>query len=266
MIYSIYQDELAQGIVAYENDELDFAEVPGSDFERVKNDATLERGADQSDRSYTRFVICDCTNAPTRTQLPPSTFDVVDRKTLTTGPAWTVVPAPTLLPPDIPGYNHKATIGEDVDEAKDLLAEAGHADPGTIELSMVYISTATTSWTPNTFSRPGKKPGLDITLEPIEQNSYNDWRASREDITPTTFTLETGARTSMIRSTGTTRTSPTGATTTGITGTTLSSTRPLRRRDRNRRGERGKEYQDAGMILAAGADHSAMAPVVTTTW
>ena len=38
IVYSFYQDETAQGIVAYENDEIDFAEVPATDFERVKGD------------------------------------------------------------------------------------------------------------------------------------------------------------------------------------------------------------------------------------
>ena len=181
--YSIYQDLLSQAIVAYENDEVDYAQVPAADFDRVKNDANLSKEMVSVTASYTRFVICDCTNDPT-SKIPfrQALSMSADRKTLADQVRHgQVVPAPTLLPPDIPGYNEKATLGEDVAKAKTLLTDAGISDPGSVKLSMVYISTDDYKLDAEYLQQTWKKNlGLDITLEPIERTSYNDWRASRE--------------------------------------------------------------------------------------
>ncbi len=182
VVYNLYQDELAQGIVAYENGELDFAEVPASDFQRVKNDPTLSKELISLTASYTRFVICDCTNAPTSdVKFRQALSMSCDRETLANDVRHgQVIPAPTLLPPDIPGYNEKATIGEDVAKAKDLLKQAV-PDTSTLDLSMVYISTDDYKLDAEYLQQTWQKNlGLNIKLEPIEQNSYNDWRASRE--------------------------------------------------------------------------------------
>ncbi len=183
IVYSLYQDQLAQSIVAYENDEVDFAQVPASDFDRVKNDPNLSKELISVTASYTRFVVCDCTNDPT-SKIPfrQALSMSADRKTLADQVRHgQVVPAPTLLPPDIPGYNEKATIGEDVAKAKTLLGDAGVSDPASLKLSMVYISTDDYKLDAEYLQQTWKKNlGLNITLEPIERTSYNDWRASRE--------------------------------------------------------------------------------------
>jgi oligopeptide transport system substrate-binding protein len=182
VIYSLFQDYISQGIVAYENNELDFCNVPASDFQRVKADPTESKEIISITASYTRFVICDCTNAPTsdinfRQALSMS----VDRKTLTDQVRHgQVVPAPTLLPPDMPGYNPDATIGEDLAQAKALLAKAGITDPSTVKLSMVYISTDDYKLDAEYLQQTwNKNLGITITLEPVESTAYNDWRASR---------------------------------------------------------------------------------------
>jgi oligopeptide transport system substrate-binding protein len=181
--YSLYQDFEAQGIVAYENSEVDFCDVPSSDFQRVKGDATESKELISLTASYTRFVICDCTNAPTsdvnfRQALSMS----VDRGTLANQVRFgQVVPAPTLLPPDMPGYNPDATIGEDVDKAKALLAKAGITDPSSVKLTMVYISTADYKLDAEYLQQTwNKNLGINITLQPVESTDYNDWRLSRK--------------------------------------------------------------------------------------
>jgi oligopeptide transport system substrate-binding protein len=184
VIYSLYQDDLAQGIVAYENDEIDFAQVPASDFERVKSDPNLSQQLVNLTASYTRFVICDCTNEPTsKVEFRQALSMSADRKTLADQVRHgQVVPAPTLLPPDIPGYNEKATIGEDVAKAKDLMTQAGVTDPSTVKMSMVYISTDDYKLDAEYLQQTWKKNlGLDITLEPIERTAYNDWRQSKKN-------------------------------------------------------------------------------------
>ncbi|MEZ4521608.1 MAG: peptide ABC transporter substrate-binding protein [Thermomicrobiales bacterium] len=183
MEYSLFDDELAQGIIAYENDELDETEVPGSDLQRVRDDSSLSEQIIQLERSSTRFVVCDTTNAPTDDYRVRQALSMsIDRETLTQqirlGDS---EPAYTVLPPDIAGYNPDASLGMDVDKAVSLLADAGYDDPSEIEISLVYISTATykldAEYLQNAWS---ENLGINVTLEPIEQNTYSDWRASRE--------------------------------------------------------------------------------------
>ena len=182
--YNLYQDELAQGIVAYENDEIDFAQVPSSDFQRVKGDPTESKELISLTASYTRFVICDCTNTPTdKVEFRQALSMSCDRATLANDVRHgQVVPAPTLLPPDIPGYNEKATIGEDLSKAKQLLTDAGISDPSTVKLTMVYISTDDYKLDAEYLQQTWKKNlGIDVTLEPIERTAYNDWRQSKKN-------------------------------------------------------------------------------------
>ncbi len=184
VVYSLYQDELSQSIVAYENNEIDYAQVPSSDFDRVKNDATESKEMVNLTASYTRFVICDCTNKPTSdVKFRQALSMSVDRKTLADQVRHgQVVPAPTLLPPDIPGYNENATIGEDLAKAKQLLSDAGITDPSSVKLTMVYISTDDYKLDAEYLQQTWKKNlGINITLEPIERTSYNDWRASKKN-------------------------------------------------------------------------------------
>ncbi len=182
MEYTLFDDEVAQSLVAFENDELDFAYVPNNDVERI-------RGSDMADQiitienSRTRFVVCDCTNAPTDDVRVRQALSMgLDRETLANqvrqGHA---APAYTILPKDIPGYNPDAALPEDPEQAKSLLAEAGFEDPSSMEISLVYISTqdykldaeyVQGAWTQNL--------GIKVNLEPIEENTYSDWRASRE--------------------------------------------------------------------------------------
>ncbi len=181
--YSLFDDQLAQSIIAYENDELDEAEVPGSDLQRVLDSDSLSAEVIAVERSSTRFVVCDTTNAPTDNFMVRQALSMsIDRETLAQqirlGDSEAAF---TVLPPDIPGYNPDASIGEDVEQAQALLAEAGYDDPSEIEISLVYISTADykldAEYLQNAWSQ---NLGINVTLEPIEQNTYSDWRASRE--------------------------------------------------------------------------------------
>ncbi len=182
--YSLYQDELAQGIVAFENNEIDFCQVPSSDFQRVKADATESQQMISLTASYTRFVICDCTNTPTdKVSFRQALSMSADRATLANDVRHgQVLPAPTLLPPDMPGYNEKATIGEDLTKAKSLLTDAGITDPSSVKLSMVYISTDDYKLDAEYLQQTwNKNLGITITLEPIEQTAYNAWRQSKKN-------------------------------------------------------------------------------------
>src|SRR5215216_2601307 len=60
--FTLFDDNVSQALVPFENDELDQAQVAGPDLDRVKNDETLSALMQVFPRSGTRFVFCDCTN------------------------------------------------------------------------------------------------------------------------------------------------------------------------------------------------------------
>ncbi|HKG25103.1 MAG TPA: ABC transporter substrate-binding protein, partial [Thermomicrobiales bacterium] len=136
----------------------------------------------QFQRSNCYFVVCDTTNAPTdKVEFRQALSKSISRDTL----AVTVLsnqyePAPTLLPTNIPGNNPEAGIGENVDEAKQLLTTAG-IDPASVELELTFINdsfyTTIVQYLQATWQ---ENLGITIKLAPIEDSAYSDWRASRE--------------------------------------------------------------------------------------
>ncbi|HET7034393.1 MAG TPA: peptide ABC transporter substrate-binding protein, partial [Thermomicrobiaceae bacterium] len=181
--YNIYADELAQSIVAFGNNELDVAEVPSSDFDRIKADPKLSPLMFHLTGSSTRFVVCDCTNKPTDNAKFRQALSMALQRSVLSDQIrkGQVVPALTVLPPDIPGYDPDANIGEDVAKAKQLLSDAGITDPASLDLTLVYISTADYKLDAEYVQQAWKNNlGLNIKLEPVESTAYNDWRASRE--------------------------------------------------------------------------------------
>ena len=139
--YTLFDDPVAQALVAFEADELDQAQVAGADLERVKNDPDLGPLMQVFPRSGTAFVVCDTTNPPTDdVRVRQALSMAIKRDTLANGVfKGEFTPAPTILPPDIPGYNPEAALGEDVAKAKELLAEAGFPDgAGFPELTLTY--------------------------------------------------------------------------------------------------------------------------------
>lgn len=180
--YIIFADEAAQSYVSFENDELDYSAPEGPDLDRVLADPEASKNIIQFERSNTYFVVCDTTNAPTdKVEFRQALSKSIDRKTL----AETVltnqyVPAPTMLPSDIPGNNPEAGLPENVEEAKQLLATAG-IDPASVKLDLTFISdqfyTTIVQYLQATWQQ---NLGITINLTPIEDSAYIDWRASRE--------------------------------------------------------------------------------------
>jgi len=180
--YLLYSDVEAQSYVPFENNELDYATPEGADLDRVLADPALSAELIQFQRSNCYFVVCDTTNAPTdKVEFRQALSKSISRDTL----AVTVLsnqyePAPTLLPTNIPGNNPEAGIGENVDEAKQLLTTAG-IDPASVELELTFINdsfyTTIVQYLQATWQ---ENLGITIKLAPIEDSAYSDWRASRE--------------------------------------------------------------------------------------
>src|SRR5215213_2934475 len=184
--YTLYADPVAQALVAFENDELDQAQVPGSDLQRVKDDPDLSAQMQIFPRSGTQFILCDTTNAPTNdVKVRQALSMAISRDTLANGILkGEFSPAPTILPPDIPGYDEAAALGEDPEGAKALFADAGFPDGnGFPELTLTYLGTSTQDKNSAEYLQGVWKQtlGIDVKLDPLEDKAFQDWTNSRKD-------------------------------------------------------------------------------------
>jgi oligopeptide transport system substrate-binding protein len=184
--YTLFADPVTQALVGFENDELDQAQVAGADLERAKNDATLGPLLQVFPRSGTQFIACDTTNKPTDdVRVRQALSMAIQRDTLANGILkGEFSPAPTILPADIPGNDPAAALGEDVEKAKQLLADAGFPDGKDFpELSLTYTSTSTQEKKSAEYLQGiwNETLGINVKLDPLEDKAFQDWFNSRVD-------------------------------------------------------------------------------------
>jgi len=184
--YTLFADDVTQALVPFENDELDQAQVAFTDLDRVKNDATLSALMHVYPRSGTRFVVCDTTNAPTSDVRVRQALSLgLSRDTLANGILkGQFSPAQTMLPPDIPGYNPAAALGEDIERANGLLAEAGFPGGRDFpELTLVYRAADLAERTTSEYLQGiwREALGIAITLDPLEDKAHQDWFNTRKN-------------------------------------------------------------------------------------
>jgi oligopeptide transport system substrate-binding protein len=183
----IYPDAtyLAQGLAAYENDEVDTAQVQASDYDRALKDAKLSKEMKGFPGSSTYMLHWDATNKPTsdvkvRQALAlgfdrQSMIDVVLKKYY--------LDAPTILPPDIAGYNPAAALTGGVEKAKQLMSDAGFANgqgwPS--DFTIVYVANATTKLVLEYLQAQWKQNlGITVNLDSRESKAQVDFRVSRK--------------------------------------------------------------------------------------
>jgi oligopeptide transport system substrate-binding protein len=93
-------------------------------------------------------------------------------------------PAPTILPADIPGNNEAAALGEDLEKAKQLLADAGFPNgEGLPELTLTYTATSTQEKKSAEYLQGVWKQslGVNVKLDPLEDKAFQDWENARQD-------------------------------------------------------------------------------------
>jgi oligopeptide transport system substrate-binding protein len=182
--YSIFSDPTTQAYIAFENDELDYAAPEGPDLDRVLADPELAAALLRFPLSNCNFIVCD-TRGEFTGQIPfrQALYKAVNRDDL----AKIVLreqylPAYTIISPDIPGsLLDESPINESVDEAKQLLADAG-IDPAAVTLEITYQNSPARIQIVAEYLQATWQEvlGITVTLAPIEESTYTDWRAGRE--------------------------------------------------------------------------------------
>ncbi len=181
--YRIFQDDTTQAYIAYENNELDYAAPEGPDLDRVVADPSLSDQIVEFPLSNCYFIVMDTRDEfVSQVEFRQALYKSIDRETLTRDVLrGQFDPAYTILPPDIAGYNPDAALTESVDEAKQLLSDAG-IDPASVDLELVYLNSPARYATVAEYLQSTWQDalGIKVTLSPIESSTYIDWRASRE--------------------------------------------------------------------------------------
>jgi oligopeptide transport system substrate-binding protein len=182
-VYTIFEDPSTQAYIAFEADELDYAAPEGPDLDRITESPPEGVQIITFASSNTFFIVCDCTNPPTdNMQFRQALSQSLNRDTLANQILrGQFLPAGTLLPPDIQGNNPDAALPEDPEAAKALLAESG-VDPAGVNIELTYLSGTARFKTVAEYLQATWQDtlGITVTLTPIEDTTYIDWRASRE--------------------------------------------------------------------------------------
>ena len=182
--YRIFEDATTQAYIAFENDELDYAAPVGPDLDRIIADPSQAGTVVQFPLSNCYFLPCDTSNPPTdQVEFRQALYKSINRKDL----AGTVLrdqylEAYTVVSPDIPGsLDDQSPLNESQEEAVALLEQAG-IDPASVELEITYQNSPARNKTVAEYLQATWQDvlGITVTLNPIEDATYIDWRASRE--------------------------------------------------------------------------------------
>jgi oligopeptide transport system substrate-binding protein len=177
--YTLFENDETQALAAYEADELDIALVSAADMERVQNDPVLSEQLHIWSRSANWQLRLDNSNAASPLadlRVRQALYLTIDREALannvlkgTMAPAWTFLPAGTM------GYNPDARLQGTVEDAKQLMADAGYPDgAGFPGFKLVYVATQgdATLMTQAIAGMWKDSLGIDVELVPAP----NDWR------------------------------------------------------------------------------------------
>jgi len=185
VVLQLVRDPLSQALVSYESGELDFAVVPNPDLERVQKDPVEGKEVKLVDNAGTRWVAFDSGHPPfSDLRVRKAFYLAIDRPTLVDKVLRGVpLPAWTVLPPMIDGYNPAAKIPGGPAEAKQLLAEAGYPDGrGFPEVELVFPQTAEYRAVAEALQPMWKEVlGVSTKLVPMENAAFVNWRNSRKD-------------------------------------------------------------------------------------
>lgn len=182
--YTIFADATTQAYIAFENDELDYAAPEGPDLDRVLADPALSAETVQFVLSNCNFIVVDTREEP-GSQIPfrQALYKAVNRDDLANVVLrGQYLPAYTIVSPDIPGnLNDESPLTESTEEAVQLLADAG-IDPASVSLEITFQNSPARVQTVAEYLQATWQDvlGITVTLAPIEEATYPDWRSARE--------------------------------------------------------------------------------------
>jgi oligopeptide transport system substrate-binding protein len=182
--FTIYDDPLTKSLPAYENNELDTAQVSPGDYDRVRGDAKLSKELKGYPLSQTNMLQCDATNKPTSDVRVRNALSLAfDRVALTDIVLKKYyLPAATILPPDIAGYNPGAALTGGIDKAKQLMADAGfpNGQGWPSDFTVVYTTNSVTKTILEYIQNEWKKNlGITVQLDAMASKAYTAWRSAR---------------------------------------------------------------------------------------
>jgi oligopeptide transport system substrate-binding protein len=185
VVLPLVRDPLSQALVGYESGELQFAIVPNPDLDRLQKDPLKSKEVRLVDNAGTRWVAFDSGHPPFGdVRVRKAFYLAIDRPTLVNNVLKGVpIPAWTVLPPMIDGYNPAARIAGGPAEARQLLAEAGYPEGrGFPEVELVFPQTAEYRAIAETVQPMWKEVlGVSTRITPMENAAFVNWRNSRKD-------------------------------------------------------------------------------------
>ncbi len=182
----LYDDVLTKGLTAYENGELETAQVSPGGYDRVLKDPKLSKELKGYPLSQTNMLQLDATNKPTSDVRVRNALSLgFDRDALIDSVLKKYyLKATTILPPDIAGHNPQAALTGGVERAKQLMADAGfpNGQGWPSDFTVVYSTNSVTKTILEYLQNEWKKNlGIDVQLQSLESKAYVQWRSARKD-------------------------------------------------------------------------------------
>jgi oligopeptide transport system substrate-binding protein len=168
----------AADYAAYRNNERDWTLVPDADVQAVRNDPQLSKEAHEYTELTTFWLVINNAKAPLNNPMVRKAFSkAIDRNAMIRDIASGVgKPATSLIPPGMPGF--QADLGKDIDfdvnGAKDMLKQAGFADPSQLPPIVFRFASTSANQSRAEFIQAQLKQnlGVNITLDSMEQKAF----------------------------------------------------------------------------------------------
>lgn len=186
--WTLFESYMSQSLLAYEAGELDMAWVPGTDLERVLNDADLSKMVREYAVAATAHMTFDTTNPPFNDPKVRLAFSMaIDRETLVNIVLkGQYASAYTSVPPQLMGYSDEAAAilkNSSAEEAKRLLAEAGYPNgQGLREIE--YVGPSSDEYRLIAEAMQGMWQdtlGVKVTLNLMEGSALSAWAKTHKD-------------------------------------------------------------------------------------
>lgn len=190
LVYTLMEDPYSMAPVLYESDELDLTPFAAEEYARIQADPELAPQVVLQPQSATMWVVFDTANPPFDDMRVRQAFNLaIDRQGFVDGVLQGLaVPAYVLVAPGIAGRNEEAFIGtrdyaQDVEKAKQLLAEAGYPNgEGFPEVELKYRTRFLEQKMGESLPAMWETAlGVKVLGSPTEAQAYREWYRSRVD-------------------------------------------------------------------------------------